>query len=146
MNDFLKLNNISKKYHTPKGEIEAIKDISFTASKGEIIGIVGSSGCGKSTLLNILDGLNKETSGEIIKASDKTSYMLQSDALLPWLNVLDNACIGLKISNQKTKENVKYVKDLLKLFGLENFMNEMPNNLSGGMKQRVGRIPYRHKT
>ncbi len=140
MSSFLELNNVSKKYHTPKGEIEAIKNISFTAEKGEIIGIVGSSGCGKSTLLNILDGLDTETSGTITKASDKTSYMLQSDALLPWLNVLDNACIGLKISKQKNKANVTYVKNLLTLFGLEKFIDEMPNNLSGGMKQRVGCI------
>ena len=64
--------------------------------------------------------------------------MLQSDALLPWLTVLDNACIGLKLENNLTQENINYVKELLAKFGLEKFINLKPNNLSGGMKQRVG--------
>ena len=136
----LVVKNLKKNYHTLDGEIEAIKDISFDANEGEIIGIVGSSGCGKSTLLNILDGLDKETSGSIMKNDLKTSYMLQSDALLPWLNVLDNATIGLKIQKDLTNQNIEYVKYLLELFGLKDFMYEMPNNLSGGMKQRVALI------
>ena len=138
MSNILKIKNLTKKYHTPESEILAIKDISLDIKKGEIIGIVGSSGCGKSTLLNILAGLDKETSGQIIKSNLKDAYMLQSDALLPWLTVLDNACLGLKIQNIKTDENVEYVKNLIKSFGLENFINAYPNNLSGGMKQRVG--------
>lgn len=139
-NNVLEINHISKNYHTPNGEIEAIKDVSFNCHKGEIIGIVGSSGCGKSTLLNILDGLDKETSGSINTHDLKTAYMLQNDALLPWLTVLDNACIGLKLSHQKTEETVEYVKSLLSSFGLEKFMNVYPSNLSGGMKQRVALI------
>ena len=58
------------------------------------------------------------------------SYMLQSDALLPWLSVLDNACLGLKLEKNLTEENVIYVKELIKKFGLESFMNQKPNNLS----------------
>ncbi len=138
MTNIITIKNLTKNYHTPKKELIAIKEISLNIKKGEIIGIVGSSGCGKSTLLNILANLDKQTSGEITKTTDKDAYMLQSDALLPWLNVLDNACLGLKIKNIKTEENVKYVKKLLKSFGLENFMYSYPNNLSGGMKQRVG--------
>jgi len=140
MTNIITIKNLTKNYHTPKKELIAIKEISLNIKKGEIIGIVGSSGCGKSTLLNILANLDKQTSGEITKTTDKDAYMLQSDALLPWLNVLDNACLGLKIKNIKTEENVKYVKKLLKSFGLENFMYSYPNNLSGGMKQRVALI------
>ena len=93
MNDILEIKNLSKKYHTINGEVEAIKNVSFNIKKGEIIGIVGSSGCGKSTLLSILSNLEKPTKG-IIKGNDlEYSYMLQNDALLPWLNVLDNACL-----------------------------------------------------
>ena len=113
-------------------------NISFDVYKGEFIGIVGSSGCGKSTLLNIIDELDKNYNGTIIKDNLKMSYMLQSDALLPWLSVLDNACLGLKLEKNLTKDNIEYVKELIKKFGLESFMNQKPNNLSGGMKQRVG--------
>ncbi len=140
MTNILSINNLTKTYHTPKGETLAIDDISLDIKEGEIIGIVGSSGCGKSTLLNILAGLDKDYKGKISNHNLLSSYMLQSDALLPWLNVLDNACIGLKLMHIKTKENVNYVKNLLKSFGLESFMDEMPNNLSGGMKQRVALV------
>ena len=140
MTNIISLKNISKSYNTINGEIEAIKDISFDVYKGEFIGIVGSSGCGKSTLLNIIDGLDNSYEGQIIKDDIKMSYMLQSDALLPWLTVLDNACIGLKLENNLTKENINYVKELLAKFGLEKFINLKPNNLSGGMKQRVALV------
>ena len=140
MTNILSIKNLTKKYHTPKSETLAIKDISLDIKKGEIIGIVGSSGCGKSTLLNILAGLDKQTSGEIIKSNLKDAYMLQSDALLPWLNVLDNACLGLKLKNIKNEENINFVKKLINNFGLESFMYSYPNNLSGGMKQRVALI------
>lgn len=137
MNNILELKNISKNYHTKKQEIPAIKDISFKLKKGEFLGIVGSSGCGKSTLLNIISKLDKNYKGTIIKENIKLSYMLQSDALLPYLTVLDNSLIGLKLEHKLTKENINYVKKLIKKFGLEQFINQKPNNLSGGMKQRV---------
>lgn len=140
MNKLLELKNISKTFNTLNGEIHAIENISFDVYKGEFIGIVGSSGCGKSTLLNIIDELDKNYNGTIIKDNLKMSYMLQSDALLPWLTVLDNACLGLKLEKNLTEENVIYVKELIKKFGLESFMNQKPNNLSGGMKQRVALI------
>jgi NitT/TauT family transport system ATP-binding protein len=104
------------------------------------LGIVGSSGCGKSTLLNILAGLDKQDSGTIIKNNLKIAYMLQIDALLPWLNVLDNALLGLKIKHELNNDNINYVKNLISKFGLEDFINKYPNNLSGGMRQRVALI------
>ena len=106
MNKLLELKNISKTFNTLNGEIHAIEDISFDVYKGEFIGIVGSSGCGKSTLLNIIDELDKNYNGTIIKDNLKMSYMLQSDALLPWLTVLDNACLGLKLEKNLTKDNI----------------------------------------
>jgi NitT/TauT family transport system ATP-binding protein len=140
MNNILEVKNISKTFNTPSGEINAIKKISFTLHKGEILGIVGSSGCGKSTLLNILAGLDKQDSGTIIKNNLKIAYMLQIDALLPWLNVLDNALLGLKIKHELNNDNINYVKNLISKFGLEDFINKYPNNLSGGMRQRVALI------
>lgn len=140
MNNLLTIKNLSKNYNTVNGEIEAIKDISLDIKPGEIVGIVGSSGCGKSTLLNILASLEEPSSGEISNNHLEYSYMLQTDALLPWLTVLDNTLIGLELKHKKTEESILYVKDLIKKFGLEEFMDVHPNNLSGGMRQRVALI------
>lgn len=138
MNYKLILKNIKKNY----GELKAIKDISFKMKYGEIIAIVGTSGCGKSTLLNIISGLDSKTSGDCIfdKENPKISYMLQNDALLPWRNILDNACIGLEINKRKTKENIEYTKKLLEDYGLKDFLYKKPSSLSGGMKQRVALV------
>lgn len=142
MNNILEIKNISKTFYTLKEEIKAIEDISLDVKDKEFLSIVGSSGCGKSTLLNILALLDKPNSGTIKYYKDKPiiGYMLQEDALLPWLNILDNATIGLDIMNIKTKNNIDYVKKLLITYGLKDFLDKYPNQLSGGMKQRVALI------
>ena len=137
MTKILDVKNISKSYQTVLGEVLAIKDVSFSVSKGEIVGIVGSSGCGKSTLLNIIAGLDNATDGEVVR-DVSFAYMLQTDALLPYLSVLDNALLGLKIKKMLTDENILYAKKLLESFGLGEFLDKYPANLSGGMRQRVG--------
>lgn len=137
MTKILDVKNISKSYQTVLGEVLAIKDVSFSVSKGEIVGIVGSSGCGKSTLLNIIAGLDNATGGKVLRDAS-FAYMLQTDALLPYLSVLDNALLGLKIKKMLTDENILYTKKLLESFGLGEFLDKYPANLSGGMRQRVG--------
>ena len=118
----LKIDKLSKNYHTKKNEITAIKDLSFNIYKNEILAIVGPSGCGKSTLLSILANLENKTSGNIIKNYDyKIGYMLQTDSLFPWLTVLENTLIGLDIENKKTKENIDNTINLLKKYGLYEF-------------------------
>jgi len=140
-NNILIINNLCKTYHTKDGEIEAIKDLSLSVKEGEFIAIVGSSGCGKSTLLSILAGLDKLSKGEIILEDNiSIGYMLQQDALFPWLNILDNTTIGLKIKKIDTKENIDYAKSLLKTYSLEDFIYKKPDVLSGGMRQRVALI------
>ena len=142
MNNILKIKNLCKTYITKFGCVEALKDVNLDIKNEEIIGIIGNSGCGKSTLLSILAKLDKETSGEIIgiKKDYVVGYMMQNDALFPWLNILDNATLGLKIKRIKTKENIEYTKKLLETYGLKDFMYKYPNSLSGGMKQRVALI------
>ena len=141
MNKILEIKSLTKNYNTPKGEISAIKDISFELYEGEFLSIVGSSGCGKSTLLNIISKLDNKTGGEINFFNNaKVGYMLQEDALLPWLTVYENACIGINIKNCITEETTNYVKKLLQTYGLEPFMDKYPSELSGGMKQRVALI------
>jgi len=137
----LSVDNISKKYQDLENEVLAIDDISFNLSKGEFISIIGPSGCGKSTLLSILAGTDKDYKGNlIIKNNTNIGYMLQNDCLFPWRTILDNCLLGLEINNRLTKENINYVKELLKKYELADFMNKYPDNLSGGMRQRVALI------
>lgn len=145
-NKILRINNLVKNYNTMRGEINAIKEISFDVNEGEFLVIVGSSGCGKSTLLSILSDLETLTNGNILKNDSlKIGYMLQEDALLPWLTIYENAILGLKIKKIDTQENIDEVIRLLKLYNLYDFKDKYPKNLSGGMKQRVLRILYTHK-
>lgn len=141
-NKLLSINHLSKVYYSKESEIHAIKDITFDLYAKEFISIVGPSGCGKSTFLNILTGMDTKTNGEITYYKDdlKIGYMLQSDCLLPWKTILDNACLGLELKHIKTEENTSYVKKLLETYGLGDFMDKYPQELSGGMRQRVSLI------
>lgn len=139
-NTILSIKDIKKKYFTKSGEITAIDNISLDINEGEFIAIVGPSGCGKSTLLSILSGLIDKSSGEIIYPNQnkkKLGYMLQQDCLFPWLNILDNCLIGLKIEKNLTNEKKERVIKLLELYGLKDFIYKYPKSLSGGMRQRV---------
>lgn len=142
MTKLLEVKNINKKFNTTKGEIEAIKDISFDVNEGEFIAIVGTSGCGKSTLLSLLANLTKQTDGTIkyYKDNPVIGYMLQEDALFEHLKIIDNVYLGLKVQHKLTDSNKKYALDLLKKYNLEKFINQKPSELSGGMKQRVACI------
>ena len=141
MNKLLSIKNLSKVYYNKKEETEAIKDISFDLYEGEFVSIVGPSGCGKSTLLNILTNMDTLTKGKIeLKDNLKLGYMLQSDSMLSWRKVIDNALLGLEIKKEKTEENINYVKNLFKKYGLAEFMEKHPFELSGGMRQRVALI------
>lgn len=133
--------NLTKNYHTKNQEINAINNISFDINDNEIVSIVGPSGCGKSTLLNLLVGLDSPSNGIIEKQDDlKIGYMMQNDCLLPHMSVKDNAYLGLKLKHMLTEENKKYVDELLVRYGLNEFRNERPKNLSGGMRQRLALI------
>ena len=136
----LNVSNLKKYYHTSTEEILALEDISFDVNEGEFISIVGPSGCGKSTILSILSELIDKSGGIINKSNKTIAYMLQGDSLLPFLTILDNALLGLKITKKLNEENRKYVINLLNDYGLGDFLNKYPNSLSGGMKQRVALI------
>lgn len=140
-NILLKIINLNKNYHNNKKEISAIKNITIDVYENEILAIVGPSGCGKSTFLSILAGLEKQSSGEIVSNKKyEIGYMLQTDSLFPWLTIFDNTLIGLDIKKKKNKHNINKVINLLKKYGLYEFIDQYPNNLSGGMRQRVALI------
>ena len=140
MKKILEISNLKKYYHTLDEEILALKDISFSVYEGEFISIVGPSGCGKSTILSILSNLIDKSNGDIKLENKSIAYMLQSDSLLPFLTILDNCLIGLKVTKKLTKENKDYVIKLLNTYGLGDFMDKYPSSLSGGMRQRVALI------
>lgn len=140
MNKVLSINNISKKYHTLKEEIDAIENINLDIYQGDFVALVGPSGCGKSTLLSILNNQENPTTGTIDYHNKVIGYMLQDDALFEWLNVLDNCLLGLKIKNKLTDKNKEYVLNLLNKYGLKDFIYHYPESLSGGMRQRVALI------
>ena len=141
-NNILVIKNLTKIYHSKDGETLAIKDLNLNINEGEFIAIVGPSGCGKSTLLSILCNLEKKSEGEILFPQKKLNlgYMLQEDTLFPWLNILDNSLLGLKVQKKCTKENIEKAKKTLETYGLKDFIKKYPKNLSGGMRQRVALI------
>ncbi|MBQ8891933.1 MAG: ATP-binding cassette domain-containing protein [Bacilli bacterium] len=138
MKNILQIKNLSKIYHDKYDETLAIDNISFDVKEHEIISIVGPSGCGKSTLLSIMAGLTNKSNGNIIMNNNiKIGYMLQTDSLFPWRTILDNCLIGLELNNELTDQNINNVKKLLEKYGLKDFIYKYPDNLSGGMRQRV---------
>ncbi|HEX2985601.1 MAG TPA: ABC transporter ATP-binding protein [Caproiciproducens sp.] len=145
--DVLRVKDIQETYQAENGEITAIKNISFEVQKGEFISIVGPSGCGKSTLLSIIAGLLKPTSGEVYVNGEKVDsvsphigYMLQRDNLLEWRTIYKNVMFGLEIRGMKSQQYKERVMQLLKTYGLYEFKDKYPSQLSGGMRQRVALI------
>lgn len=140
------LEHISFSYHSMQAETVALSDISFSVNKGEFIAIVGPSGCGKSTLLSIIAGLLSPEQGKVIFPSlsdnvrPQIGYMLQHDHLFEWCNIYQNVTLGLNICKCRTKENLEYIDEMLKDYGLWNFRDKRPSELSGGMKQRAALI------
>ncbi len=147
MEDYLQLKHISLSYHTKEGEVLALSDIDFSVQKNEFVSIVGPSGCGKTTILSLIAGLLKPTSGEVLLDGEKITkdtsigYMFQRDNLFPWRTIYKNVTIGLEIKKKKKdKESLERVDELLKKYGLYDFKNSYPNQMSGGMRQRAALI------
>ena len=139
MNELIKMKDVKKIFYSDIGKVEAIKNLNLTLNKGEIVGIVGPSGSGKSTILNLISKLIEPTTGSV-EINGSVGYMFQKDHLLEWRNVLDNILIGLEIQKKKTNENIEKVISLVKKYGMGDFINNYPLELSGGMRQRIALI------
>ena len=142
MKHLLEVRNLKKIYHDKNGEIIALDNISFNIKDGEFVAIVGPSGCGKSTILSILSKLEEKSGGEIIfrKPDLKIGYMLQNDALFDHRTILKNTLLGLEINKDLNDSKKQKAIDLLNTYGLGEFIDKYPKNLSGGMRQRVALI------
>jgi ABC-type nitrate/sulfonate/bicarbonate transport system ATPase subunit len=139
-NSILRVEQVTKEYNHKN----IIEDVSIYLNKGEFVSILGPSGCGKSTLFNVIAGLLTPEKGKVLvnnlEVTGKTgivSYMYQKDLLLPWRNVVDNAILPLELRIMKKDEARKKVIAMLPVFELEDHKEKYPNQLSGGMKQRV---------
>lgn len=139
MGPIVSLQDISLRYHSISGETPAVSHLDLTVESGEFISIVGPSGCGKSTILSMLAGLLVPSEGKL-EVNGNIGYMLQKDHLLHWRNIRSNALLGLEIQKKLTPENTTYVESLLEQYGLGEFKEHFPWQLSGGMRQRVALI------
>lgn len=140
METVLELRNINHSYHSNEGETPALSNLSFSLEKGDFVSIVGPSGCGKSTLLSIITGLIKPEEGSVILNGKNIGYMLQKDHLLEWRSVYRNIILGLEIQHKISPESKFKAMALLEQYGLLDFADSKPSELSGGMRQRVALI------
>jgi len=137
---------LNKTYRTRGGEsVVALQDIDFAVADGELVTIVGPSGCGKSTLLKILAGILPRSTGDVRLRGQRidgpsrdVGVVFQAPVLLPWRTVLSNVMLPAEIQHADGAISERRARDLLKLVGLDGFETKYPNELSGGMQQRVG--------
>lgn len=134
-------------YQSPDGEIPALRDISFGVEEGEFFSIVGPSGCGKSTLLSLIAGLEMPAKGQVLvegepvsAPSSKVGFMPQKDQLFEWRTISSNVMLGPEIRREDTPERRARIRELLDCYGLGEFAQKQPQQLSGGMRQRCALI------
>jgi nitrate/nitrite transport system ATP-binding protein len=145
---YLSIENVSKTFVRGKDKTEVLRNISLTVGKGEYISLIGHSGCGKSTLLNIVAGLTSATEGcvilqnkEVYQPGPDRAVVFQNHSLLPWLTVYQNVRLAVdKVFRGKksSAERHEWTLHNLKLVHMEHAVDKRPNEISGGMKQRVG--------
>ena len=142
--DKLTASELNKVFSARQGDVTALKDVSFSVRESEFAVIVGPSGCGKSTLINIVGGLEDKTSGSVMISGHEISgpgadrgMVFQSYSLFPWLTVQKNVEFGLKMKGVPAKERSETALSYIDMVGLNAFKDALPDQLSGGMKQRV---------
>jgi NitT/TauT family transport system ATP-binding protein len=140
----VELRDVGLRYFGIEGETEALDGISLSVAPGEFVAIIGQSGCGKSTLLSLISGIIQPTEGQIMVdgqpvtgPSSKVGYMLQQDYLFEWRTILENAVLGAEIQGVELNEARDRAARLLTRYGLGHFLDYLPRQLSGGMRQRV---------
>ena len=144
----LELTKVGIEFPTPKGTFCALQNVDLKIKKGEFISLIGHSGCGKSTVLNIVAGLYQATTGgvvlngkEVNEPGPERAVVFQNHSLLPWLTTYENVELGVKqiFKGKKTKAEMRaWIEHNLELVHMTHAMHKRPDELSGGMKQRVG--------
>jgi NitT/TauT family transport system ATP-binding protein len=138
------LEHVGMVYRADSGPVEALRDITFSVGRGELIALVGPSGCGKSTLLRLVAGLRAATSGAVRVAGRpvtrpvaEVGMVFQAPVLLRWRTVLDNVLLPAELAGREWRHHERRARELLALVGLEDFAAKLPRELSGGMQQRA---------
>ncbi len=146
MEPILSMENVSLVYNSENAETQAISGLSLDVAEGEFLAIVGPSGCGKSSILSLIAGLLRPSGGsvrlmgrEVTGPSSSIGYMFQRDHLLEWRTVWQNVILGLQVRGKVSQGSDRAVQ-LLKTYGLYDFRNQYPSELSGGMRQRAALI------
>lgn len=144
----LELTKVGIEFPTPKGPFCALRDVDLKIKKGEFVSLIGHSGCGKSTVLNIVAGLYQATTGgvvlngrEVNEPGPERAVVFQNHSLLPWLTAYENVELGVKrvFKGKKTKAEMReWIEHNLELVHMTHAIHKRPDELSGGMKQRVG--------
>ena len=142
--DILTIRGVTKRFAVGDGELEALAPVDLTIPKGEFVCLIGASGCGKSTLLRIIAGFEEPTTGDVSidskaitgPGSDR-GMVFQDYALFPWMTVHENISFGPRQRQLPREEIAKTAGEFVRMVGLERFADRYPNQLSGGMKQRV---------
>ncbi len=148
MEKFVSIEKVGQTFNTKKGKFVALREVNLQIKQGEFIALIGHSGCGKSTLLNLIAGLTNPTDGvllcdgrEIAGPGPERAVVFQNHSLLPWLTCFENIYLavervfGAKEGKAKLKERTQKA---IELVGLAHAAHKYPNEISGGMKQRVG--------
>lgn len=140
----MEIDQVSRVFHSERGPVQALSDISYEVRQREFISVIGPSGCGKSTLIRILAGLEVPTSGEVRldgaaidgPGADR-GMVFQAYTLFPWLTVVGNVMFGMRIKGARRFDAERSALEWLDLVGLTRFADHYPGQLSGGMRQRV---------
>lgn len=144
--DYIRISGVRKDYPTKSGTVHALSNVDLTVRQGEFIVLVGPSGCGKTTLLKMLAGLLEPTSGTIEIAGDKVGagrhgpdvgMLFQKPVLLPWRTILKNVLLPFDLRGRVTQEHRDRAVGILTMVGLGDFVDKLPDELSGGMQQRA---------
>jgi sulfonate transport system ATP-binding protein len=141
----IELTGVTKRFATPSGSLfTAVRDVDMTIEPGKFCAVVGPSGCGKSTTLTMVSGLDRPSAGTVSVGGKPvegitagTSFMFQSDALLPWKTVLDNVALGPVFRGAPKKDAQAQAREWVRRVHLAGFENHHPHQLSGGMRKRV---------
>jgi len=146
--EYLELTQVSMEFPTPTGPFKALDKVNLKIKEGEFVSLIGHSGCGKSTVLNIVAGLYEATEGGIIlkgrevnEPGPERAVVFQNHSLLPWLTAYQNVELAVKqvFGGKKSKQEMKqWIEHNLQLVHMSHAMHKRPDELSGGMKQRVG--------
>jgi NitT/TauT family transport system ATP-binding protein len=142
--DILVVKDVTKHFHTPDGVVTAVDDVSLSVRQGEFLAIIGPSGCGKSTLFNVVGGLLGDYEGEVTVAGERITgphasvgMVFQEESTFPWRTVIENVSFPLEIEGMSKAKRHDKARHFINMVGLNGFENRYPNELSGGMRQRV---------